>query len=345
MPPDPQVAVIVGAYRRREFLGAAIDSVLAQTIPRSAYEICVVTDLDLGGLGSRLESADVPVVYDAEPRIGIWLAHAVRRTRAPLVAFLDDDDEFEPDRLDRAISVFRDHPEVGFYRNRVRVIDAAGRPIPPERWRRHETDARFDRTGPITVGPGAEASVVPLLAREAFISFNSSTIVVRRELLEGEWAPAFEATQLPDLALSVVAALSPYTLYLDDRRLTRFRFYRASVTHRVAWLRQAAQGHDALAAFARVHGGDHLASWLGDRAVHYDRMHRGEAILEGVVGAASRRAIAAGALDYLRFVGHHPSERSARLDLWSAPLYAGGYVVFPGLARRLAVVRAAVLRA
>jgi glycosyltransferase involved in cell wall biosynthesis len=340
----PEVAVVVGAYGRREYLPAAIDSVLAQTFPRSAYEIVVITDLELGDLRSRLDSADVTVVHDTEPRIGGWLAHAARRTTAPLVAFLDDDDEFEPDRLAKAVEVFRAHPEVGFYRNRVRVIDAAGRPIPRERWRTHERDARFDRTGPVAVGPSAGAAVVPLLADDAFVSFNSSTMIVRRELLAGDGGPTFESSQLPDLALAVIAALSPYALYLDDRRLTRFRFYRASVTHRVAWLRDAAESHAGLAAFARARGEDALARWLADRAVHYDRIHRGEAVLEGVLRAASRRDVATGALDYLRFLGHHASERSARLDLWSAPLYAGSYLVFPGLTRRLAVVRAAVLR-
>jgi glycosyltransferase involved in cell wall biosynthesis len=335
----PRVAVIVGAYRRSEFLPAAVQSVLAQTIPREEFEVVVVTDRDDPDLRRGLERSGVRMRTDPEPRIGTWLLATVRETRAPLIAFLDDDDQFEPGRLAAVIEVCRAHPDVGLYRNRVDVVDRAGAAVSRDRWNPLEQDTGFDRSGPILVRGGDRAKHLELCRNGATITFNTSTMVVRRELLEGPAAEVFAETQLPDLALVVLAFLSPYALYLDDRRRTRYRSAVGSATHRVEWLRVAAESHARLAEHARVRAFPELATWLGDRAVHYDRMYRGETVVESVRSASSRRAVADGALEYLRFLGRHPREWSTELNVWAAALYAGGYVIAPGLARRLAVAR------
>jgi Glycosyl transferase family 2 len=339
MPDDPEIAVVVGAYRRSEFLPAAVQSVLAQTIPRAAFEVLVVTDQDDPNLRRGLERSGVAVRTDPEPRIGTWLLAAIRETRAPLVALLDDDDQFEPDRLAAALAAFRTHPEVGFYRNRVVVVDGAGATVPTDRWNRLELDPSFDRTGPLLVPAGDRARSLDLCRAGATFSFNASTMIVRRELLEGDTAAAFAESQLPDLALAVLAMTSPCAMYLDDRRRTRYRSALGSATHRVDWLGVAAESHARLGAHAERRGFPELASWLGERAVHFDRMHRGESVVESVRSASSRRAVADGAIEYLRFLGRHPREWSTELSVWAAPLYAGGYVLAPGLARRLAVAR------
>ena len=342
MTPDgarPEIAVIIGAYRRSEFLARAVQSVLAQTLPRSAFEVLVVTDRPDPDLQRALERSGIRVRTDAEPRIGRWLADAVADTSAPLIAFLDDDDEFEPDRLQAAVGVFRAHPEVVFYRNRVRVIDRSGSPVPESRWSSLTLDPTYDRTGTRLVPTSDAAAVLELFESGATLSFNSSSMIVRRDLVVGETRAAFEPTQLPDLALAVLAALAPGAIYLDAGRRTRFRETAGSATRNYRWLRVSAESHERLAEYTLGRGAPALAAWLGERSVHFDRMFRGESVVEGVRSASSRREVARGALDYLRFLGRHPREWSTALNVWAAPLYAGGYVVAPSLARRLAVAR------
>ena len=339
MAPTPEISVVIGAYRRSEFLPAAVQSVLAQTAPRDAFEVLVVTDRDDPALARALDRSGVAVRTDPEPRIGAWLLAAVRATRAPLVALLDDDDEFEPDRLQAALSVFRAHPEIGLYRNRVSVIDRAGAPVPMARWSPLARDSRHDRRGPIAVAPGDRRGTMALLEDAAEHSFNSSSMIFRRALLDGDGADAFAATRLPDLALVVLAALSPYALYLDDRRRTHYREAAGSATTRVPWLGIAAESHARLGAYAARRGFPELATWLTDRSVHFDRMFRGESLVERVRAASSRRDVADGAVEYLRFLGRHPREWSAALNVWSAPLYAGGYLLLPGITRRMAITR------
>ena len=266
---------------------------------------------------------------------------APRRPRDPssLIAFLDDDDEFEPERLASVVELFRDRPELGFYRNRVRVIDADGRAVDSARWRRLEKDAAFDRTGPVAIGPNDKAGILGLVFQDTFVGFNSSTIVVRRELLAGDIGTAFEATQLPDLALLVAAVVSPYGLYLDDRRLTRFRFHPENVTHAVGWLGHAVESHRSLSELAHRLGRDDLARWLLRRSEHYGRVFRAMTLITEVRSGAPRRRVATLALDYVRYLGHHPAARDAGLEEWRPTVYALAYVLWPRVGRRGAVAR------
>jgi glycosyltransferase involved in cell wall biosynthesis len=335
----PAIAVIIGAYRRSEFLASAVQSVLAQTLPRSAFEVLVVTDRPDPDLQRALERSGIRTRTDPEPRIGRWLLDAVADTSAPLIAFLDDDDEFEPDRLAAAVDVFRAHPKVVFYRNRVRVIDRAGEAVPESQWTPLTRDPMYERSGSREVVASDHPAVLRLFESGATLSFNSSSMIVRRGLLDAAAREAFETTQLPDLALAVLAALSPGSIYLDAARRTRFRETAGSATRHYGWLRVSAESHQRLAEYTVVRGFPDLAAWLGERSVHFDRLFRGEAVVERVRSASSRRDVVRDALEYVRFLGKHPREWSTALNVWAAPLYASGYIVAPSLTRRLAVAR------
>lgn len=331
----PEVAVIIGAYRRDSYLRDAVRSVLAQTLPRDRFEVFVVKGFEDAELDRFLNENVIPSLLDPDPCIGTWLLKAVRATRAPLLAFLDDDDEFEPDRLASIVEYFRAHPESGLYRNRVRVIDRQGAPVPVARWREVETDPEFDRLGAVGFAPDAKHAVVDIAFRRTRSSFNSSTMVIRRALLEGSFAEEFARLQLPDLAFLVFAAVGPFGLYLDDRRLTRYRVYGGNVTARVSWLAHATFAHRDLARFARAADRAEMADWLDGMADHYERMYVGGRVVEAVAAGEARRTVAVRAAEYLRFLGRHPAERAPTLDVWASAIYGVGYTVVPRLARHV----------
>jgi glycosyltransferase involved in cell wall biosynthesis len=335
MSDGPEVAVIVGAYHRERFLRSAIRSVLDQTLPRERYEVVVTKDFANDEVDPFLETQRIPALRDDDPRIGSWLLRAVATTRAPYVAFLDDDDEFEPERLSHALEVLHADPGLGFYRNRVHVIDEQGAPVPRDAWRFYAVDDYLDRRGPVTVSSQDKAGLAELGLERTRATFNSSTMIVRRELLEGELGAAFARTQLPDVSLFVLATVSPFGLYLDDRRLTRYRSYPGNVTHRVPWLRHACEAYRDLASLARAHGSLDLAGRLTHTSEHYDRVYRSGAIMEKVGSGAARREVAQLAGEYLRFLGQHPAERKLALDVWAAEAYAASYLVAPAVARRV----------
>jgi glycosyltransferase involved in cell wall biosynthesis len=336
MTDGPDVSVIVGAYSRREYLPLAIRSLLAQTLPRSRFEIVVTKNFRDPTLDRELDAAGAVVLFDEERQIGRWLRHAIARAHGPIVTFLDDDDEFEPDRLEAMLEVFAQHPDLGFYRNRVRVIDGQGAAVPPARWRVHETDAAFDRLGSVYLPAGGRAGLLELATRTTTSTFNTSSMALRRELLDGEVGDAFERTQLEDTFLFLAGALAPAGVYLDARRLTRFRFYGGNVTHRVRWLGDAAASQRDMAALASARGRPDLAEWLQRLAVHYERMFRSSTLVDRVASGADRSEVARLSTDYLRYLGDHPEERAFTLDTWAAGAYGLAYVGLPTLVAPLA---------
>jgi len=335
----PEISVVVGAYSRRNYLVGAVRSLIGQTLPRDRFEIVVTKNFRDPEIDRELDRAGAVVLFDEEPRVGRWLRRAVDRSTAPIVTFLNDDDEYEPERLAEILAIWRRLPELGFYRNRVRVIDRDGLPISPERWRRHETDREFDRNGPVYLPAARRHGMLELANGLASPMFNTSTMALRRDLLDGEIGEEFERVHTDDFFLFVASILSPFGVYLDDRRLTRFRFTGESVTHTVPWLGEAAASYAEIAGFAARRGAPELALWLRGLAVHYDRMFRGSGLVERIRGRATRNEVAHRTGEYLRFLGAHPEERRLDLDTWGAAAYGLAYLGIPSLVRKVAGVR------
>ncbi|MGD0250039.1 MAG: glycosyltransferase family 2 protein [Thermoplasmata archaeon] len=336
---EPEVAVIVGDWGRRRYLGSALKSLDAQTLARARFEVVVTKNYRDPKLDRALDEAGVTALFDEERRIGRWLRRAVNASRAPILTFLDDDDEFEPERLAQVVETFARFPDLGFYRNRVAVIDRDGRPVPRESWRSLEVDPEFDRLGPVHIGADDPDRIVDLATRRTFATFNSSTMALRRELLVGDVGDAFERTQLPDQFLFLAAVLARRGIYLDDRRLTRYRFYPGNVTREVPWLGHAEDSYRDMTEVAARHGHPEVAAWLSGRAVHYGRMFRGGTLVTRVVAGAPRREVARRTAEYLRYLARHPEERQWTLDIWAAGAYGLGYVPLGPLASRLARAR------
>ena len=106
------VSVIIPTFNRAHKIARAVASVLYQTF--SDYEILVVDD----GSGDATPEALTPFL----PRIK-YVTHAknlgvsaarntgIRESHSPLVAFLDSDDYWLPDKLATQASFFSEHPE------------------------------------------------------------------------------------------------------------------------------------------------------------------------------------------------------------------------------------------
>jgi glycosyltransferase involved in cell wall biosynthesis len=128
-PPEPipeaaLVSVVITSYNYGRFLDGAIESVLAQTY--APIEVVVVDD------GSTDETADVAHRYAARgvryvrtENSGAAKARntGLAATEGPIVAFLDADDVFLPDKLDRQIAHMRAHPEVALVASHAYACD------------------------------------------------------------------------------------------------------------------------------------------------------------------------------------------------------------------------------
>jgi glycosyltransferase involved in cell wall biosynthesis len=106
---DPKISVVIPAYNRQAYIGEAVESVLAQE--HRPIEIMVVDD------GSNDATADVVAQYDdvqyiRRERGGAAAARntGVEQAQGELLAFLDSDDRWLPDTLERQLAARSSQP-------------------------------------------------------------------------------------------------------------------------------------------------------------------------------------------------------------------------------------------
>lgn len=132
-----RVKVVTAAYNAADFIGATIESVLAQT--HTDWIHVVVDD------GSTDATSAVAGRYaESEPRVRLLSVQNGGQARARNVGlaapdgpfdaalFLDADDILRPNALARLIAALAEHPDAPAAHGRSACIDVAGRPIPHE---------------------------------------------------------------------------------------------------------------------------------------------------------------------------------------------------------------------
>lgn len=127
MSPVPVISVIMPAYKARETIAASVNSLQAQTLQN--WELIIVDD------GSPDDTAEIALrLAENDPRISVLRRknsgpsiarnRGVEIARADLIAFLDADDFWAPERLLGMLSIFDHDPATGVAFSRTRFIDS-----------------------------------------------------------------------------------------------------------------------------------------------------------------------------------------------------------------------------
>ncbi|MEO0557086.1 MAG: glycosyltransferase family A protein [Bacteroidota bacterium] len=108
----PAVHVIIPVYNGERFLGEAIESVLRQTYA-GPIELTVVDDGSTDASATVAEGYEsVRVVRQENAGQPVALNRAVELSEAPLVAFLDADDVWVPEKLEWQVAAMTDDVDV-----------------------------------------------------------------------------------------------------------------------------------------------------------------------------------------------------------------------------------------
>lgn len=122
-----KVSVIIPTYNRAHLIGASIKSVLDQSYTN--LELIVVDDGSEDNTKEVVsELSDSRLRYIWQPNRGRSNArnHALSLARGRYIAFLDSDDLFLPDKLERQVTYLRGHPGVGMVYTSAHCIDQQG---------------------------------------------------------------------------------------------------------------------------------------------------------------------------------------------------------------------------
>lgn len=106
------VSVIINVYNGVPYLAEAIESVLAQSY--RTVELIVVDDGSDDGTAELAQGYGPVLRYVHQPRAGIGAARnrGVELAQGDYLAFLDADDRFAPDKLDRQMAAFAADPDL-----------------------------------------------------------------------------------------------------------------------------------------------------------------------------------------------------------------------------------------
>ncbi len=106
------ISCIVPAYNAEKFIAPALESILAQTHP--PVEVIVIDDGSTDATPELVRAFGDPVRYVIQPGRGLPSArnYGVELARSDLIASLDADDLWHPDKLMQQVAFLQAHSEV-----------------------------------------------------------------------------------------------------------------------------------------------------------------------------------------------------------------------------------------
>lgn len=202
------VTVVIPCFGQAHFLGEAIESVIAQTHPRTA--IVVVDD------GSYDNTSAVAAGYPGveclrQENQGLAAARnaGLARVATEFVLFLDADDRLLPEAVEIGLTQLREAPEAVMTAGAWRLIGEVGEPLPAEL-------------------PPPPREAYPALLESCFISAPAA-VLYRRGLFEqiGGFDPAVSASADYDVYLRAAAR---HPVQLHGEVVAEYRRHGANMT-------------------------------------------------------------------------------------------------------------------
>jgi glycosyltransferase involved in cell wall biosynthesis len=241
MTTTPQVSVIVIFLNEERFLGAAIESVLAQTF--SDWELILVDDgsTDASPAIAAAAAARDPariraVAHPGRENRGMSASRnrGLAEARGRYIAFLDGDDVWLPEKLDQQLAVFAANPGVELVYGRTLM------------WRSWDGSAPdLDFRYPLGVVPDRSyppPRLFEVLLRNRAQNPNTGNAIMTRALVErvGGFVDSFRGMFEDQVFFAKALLAAP--AYVDDRLWLLYRQHEASTTARSAtdWRRESA---------------------------------------------------------------------------------------------------------
>ncbi|QEY11281.1 glycosyltransferase [Cellvibrio sp. KY-YJ-3] len=153
------VTIITPTYNREAFLPAAIESVLAQTYKN--FEFIIVDDGSEDNSRKLIESyaekdSRIKYLYQENQRQSVARNYALSVAKGDFICFLDSDNYWPHDKLEKSLKAFEQHPEADIVYGDCITIDEHGNELHRNNMRRYS------------------GSIAALLLKDNFVSMNTT---------------------------------------------------------------------------------------------------------------------------------------------------------------------------
>ena len=213
----PLVSVIIPVYNCEKYIEEALNSVYKQTYPN--VEIIVVDDGSTDRTLNILEKHKDRIKLYHQRNSGAAVArnHAIERASGELIAFIDGDDYWHPDKLEIQVKHFERNPEIGVVASKIKYYWPDEKGVYPDP----------EKSFPENEG----YSYAEVFYEEMFVSYMISTIsiIMRREVVDrtGMFDPDLRKGQDQDYWLRAAWHTRIHKL---ERTLALYRMNYQSVT-------------------------------------------------------------------------------------------------------------------
>ena len=120
------ISILICTYDRKQYIGRAVKSLLGQDIDKQKFEIVVVKGFTDETIDEFLDANNVKTLYLNEKSLGKKIAQGVMECRGDFICFLDDDDEFEPNKIRKLYDIIDANPDADFIHNSILKISEDG---------------------------------------------------------------------------------------------------------------------------------------------------------------------------------------------------------------------------
>ncbi len=197
----PRISVIIPAWNRVTLIARAIDSVLAQTRP--VDEIIVVDDGSTDNTGDMInrQFPHVRLLYQENKGVSTARNLGIKAAQGEWIAFLDSDDEWKPEKIDKQTKVIVDNPDYLICHTNETWIRRGVRVNPMKKHQKYGGYI-FQRCLPLCV-------------------ISPSSVMIHRSVFDdvGLFDESLPACEDYDLWLRICAKYS--VLYLNDELITK----------------------------------------------------------------------------------------------------------------------------
>ena len=195
-----KVSVIIPTYNRSELLKKAVESLENQS--HQNFEIIIIDDCSTDDTAEVVkEMNDERILYlrhDTNKGGSEARNTGIKQATGSFIGFLDSDDQWLPDKLERQLKQFEGQPDVGVVYTGVQVIDEHNQPTRK-------------------IVPAYKGGILPKLFESNCIDTTSS-VLVKREVLDQ--VQGFDAS-LP--------SCQDWDLYIRLAQVTKFDFVKESL--------------------------------------------------------------------------------------------------------------------
>lgn len=209
------ITILILGFKRKEFIQEAMETAINQSYPRDKYEVICSVGFHDEQLSAFMIANGIKEIY-CDGTMGESIVKGLKASSGQLVAFLEDDDAFERDKLEEIVSVFDRYPDCVYYHNNVSLIDVSSSTLLqiPDPYNKQITHSFI---------------WYPIQGYRKILKqrgdFNMSSITVNREALLRYIDPLLQISTSPDSIIFFLLLQLQSPFYFDMSRITKYRLH------------------------------------------------------------------------------------------------------------------------